>query len=152
MWVREWGHKELISLFAFASNNNKYLCSQEQILYIDGAGWDERELRKRLIIKGSTKTKKGGNAKRDAEGTDTIDQINMLKFKFLDNRKEKPNRKELWGRQKASSRRREKIIVLHCSEGFSGGGGPPMEHISRACVEIGSVFLTEKEVFVKTLR
>lgn len=31
--------KELILLFAFASNNSKYLCSQEQILCIDGAAW-----------------------------------------------------------------------------------------------------------------
>lgn len=108
-------------------------------------GWlDERE-QKRAYHQGQhedneEKRGKGRQRKKGSEKADTIDQISMLKFKFLENGKRKSQTAKNCGeRQKASSRRRErkKVIVLHCSKRFLGGR---RRSISRACAENGGAF------------
>lgn len=100
------GRKELILLFAFASNN-KYYARQNKYFVSMGLLWMRAKGAKRLITKGRLA---GGAEEGKKDSKNRHDQINMLKFKFLASREESQTAKNC-GRQKASSRseRNEKM-------------------------------------------
>lgn len=117
------GGKELILLFTFTSNNNKYLwVHAKQIFCIDGAALMRK--RKGLSTWGQGQRTRNGWGEKGFEQKQTICRINMLEFKFLYQHESQTTEKNYAEETKGFNPERKKIIALHCSKIWTGKNFP----------------------------